>query len=101
MPLCSQTELRETNGMELNGKKLVLVGGAGLIGSHTVDHLLKEDVNEILIYDNMDRGSLENLQEALKDPRVRSTTWVVTSCRLTSCSLPSKARMVSSTNKLR
>jgi UDP-glucose 4-epimerase len=57
--------------MNLAGKKLVLVGGAGLIGSHTVDHLVKEDVKEILIYDNMVRGSAENLHDALKDPRVR------------------------------
>jgi UDP-glucose 4-epimerase len=57
--------------MELKGKKLVLVGGAGLIGSHTVDHLLAEDVKEILIYDNFVRGRFENLVHALKDPRVR------------------------------
>lgn len=57
--------------MELKGKKLVVVGGAGLIGSHTVDRLLKEDVREVVIYDNFVRGSRENLQEALKDSRVR------------------------------
>jgi len=57
--------------MELKGKKLVLVGGAGLIGSHTVDHLIKEDVKEIVIYDNFVRGRAENLHQALKDPRVR------------------------------
>ena len=57
--------------MELKGKKIVLVGGAGLIGSHTVDHLVKEDVREILIYDNFLRGSMENLSDALKDPRVK------------------------------
>lgn len=57
--------------MELQGKKVVLVGGAGLIGSHTVDHLLKEDVKEIVIYDNFVRGSIENLQDALKDSRVK------------------------------
>lgn len=57
--------------MNLNGKKFVLVGGAGLIGSHTVDHLIKEDVKEILIYDNMVRGSEENLHDAMKDPRVK------------------------------
>jgi len=57
--------------MELKGKKLVLVGGAGLIGSHTVDHLIKEDVREIVIYDNFVRGRVENLHQALKDPRVR------------------------------
>lgn len=57
--------------MDVRGKKLVVVGGAGLIGSHTIDHLLKEDVKEILVYDNMVRGSRENLHDAMKDPRVR------------------------------
>ena len=57
--------------MDLKGKKFVVVGGAGLIGSHTVDHLIKEDVKEIIIYDNMLRGSLENLHDALQDPRVK------------------------------
>lgn len=57
--------------MDLRGKKLVVVGGAGLIGSHTVDELLKEDVKEIIIYDNFVRGTHENLAQALKDPRVR------------------------------
>lgn len=57
--------------MDIRGKKLVLIGGAGLIGSHTVDLLTKEDVRELVIYDNFVRGSHENLSEALKDPRVR------------------------------
>lgn len=57
--------------MDFKGKKFVVVGGAGLIGSHAVDHLIKEDVKEIIIYDNMLRGSLENLHDALKDPRVK------------------------------
>ena len=57
--------------MDLKGKKLVLVGGAGLIGSHTADHLLAEDVKEILIYDNFVRGRAENLTHAIKDPRVK------------------------------
>ena len=57
--------------MDIRGKKFVLVGGAGLIGSHTVDQLVKEDVGEILIYDNLVRGSRENLHDAMKDPRVK------------------------------
>jgi UDP-glucose 4-epimerase len=57
--------------VHLQGKKLVVVGGAGLIGSHTVDHLIKEDVKEIVIYDNFLRGSRENLNNALKDPRIK------------------------------
>jgi len=57
--------------MDLKGKKLVVIGGAGLIGSHTVDELLKEDVKEIIIYDNFVRGTHGNIEHALKDPRVR------------------------------
>lgn len=57
--------------MQLEGAKLVLIGGAGLIGSHTADRLLREGVGELVIYDNLVRGRAENLQEALQDPRVR------------------------------
>ncbi len=57
--------------MNLQGKKLVVIGGAGLIASHTVDELLKEDVKEIIIYDNFVRGTQGNIENALKDPRVR------------------------------
>jgi UDP-glucose 4-epimerase len=57
--------------VDIKGKKLVVIGGAGLIGSHTVDRLAKEDVREIVIYDNFVRGRAENLNEALRDPRVR------------------------------
>tara|TARA_B110000858_G_C17794677_1_gene471739 strand:- start:837 stop:1832 length:996 start_codon:yes stop_codon:yes gene_type:complete len=57
--------------MDILGKRLVVIGGAGLIGSHTVDQLIKHDVKEIIIYDNFVRGRYENLSEALKDPRVK------------------------------
>src|ERR1700689_4999658 len=57
--------------MDIRGKKLVVVGGAGLIGSHTVDRLLKEDVKEVVVYDNFVRGRTENLAAALRDARVQ------------------------------
>lgn len=56
--------------MDIRGKRLVVIGGAGLIGSHTIDALLREDVGKIVIYDNFARGSLDNLTDALRDPRV-------------------------------
>ncbi len=57
--------------MDIRGKRLAVIGGAGLIGSHTVDLLTKEDVEEIIVYDNFARGTHENLEEALRDSRVR------------------------------
>ena len=56
--------------MDLSGTRLLVIGGAGLIGSHTVDQLLQENVKEIRIFDNFSRGSEENLEDALRDPRV-------------------------------
>lgn len=57
--------------MEIRDKRILVIGGAGLIGSHVIEELLKEDVREVIVYDNFSRGSLENMEEALKDPRCR------------------------------
>jgi UDP-glucose 4-epimerase len=57
--------------MDIRGKKLLVIGGAGLIGSHTVDALLREDVGEVIVYDNFVRGRIENLAGARKDPRFK------------------------------
>jgi UDP-glucose 4-epimerase len=56
--------------LDITGKKLLVIGGAGLIGSHLIDELLKTDVAEVVVYDNFFRGSIDNLKDALKDPRV-------------------------------
>jgi UDP-glucose 4-epimerase len=57
--------------MDIRGKRIVVIGGAGLIGSHTVDLLTKEDVKTIVVYDNFVRGTTENLAMALRDPRLK------------------------------
>lgn len=62
--------LLDSRAMDIRGKKLVVIGGAGLIGSHTVDALTREDVGEIVVYDNFVRGTEENLASALRDDRV-------------------------------
>ena len=57
--------------MDIRGSRVLVIGGAGFIGSHVVDELTKEDVKEIVVYDNFCRGTMTNLEEAQKDPRVR------------------------------
>jgi nucleoside-diphosphate-sugar epimerase len=56
---------------DIRGKKILVIGGAGFIGSHMVDQLLKEDVEQVIVYDNFARGVRGNLENALTDPRVR------------------------------
>ena len=51
----------------LDGKVLIL-GGAGFIGSHVADLLIREGVREIVVFDNFVRGRLDNLVEAAAGP---------------------------------
>ena len=55
--------------MELNNSKCLVIGGAGFIGSYVVTELLKENVAQVIVYDNFARGKKEYLADALKDSR--------------------------------
>lgn len=45
----------------MKNKRVLITGGAGLVGSHIADLLVKEEVAEIIILDNYTRGRKENL----------------------------------------
>jgi UDP-glucose 4-epimerase len=64
-------EKDKKGSVDIRGKRFLVIGGAGFIGSHVVDELTKEDVNEIVIYDNFCRGTMDNLKQALRDTRVK------------------------------
>ncbi len=48
--------------MKIDGANILVTGGCGLVGSTTVDLLLRDfSPNRIIIFDNLDRGSLANV----------------------------------------
>jgi UDP-glucose 4-epimerase len=58
--------------MKINNANILVTGGCGLIGSTTVDMLLRDySPARILIFDNLSRGALANAENALKDSRVQ------------------------------
>jgi nucleoside-diphosphate-sugar epimerase len=54
----------------LQASRVLVTGGAGLIGSHIVRRLLAEPVGEIVVLDNMVRGRRANLEQSMRDSRV-------------------------------
>jgi len=63
--------IERTTEVNLQGKRLMVIGGAGFVGSHIVDQLLAEQPAEVIVYDNFVRGTRANVQQAASDPRVR------------------------------
>ena len=57
--------------MKIDQSTIVVTGGAGLIGSTTVDLLLREhSPRSIVIFDDFSRGGPANIEQAMRDPRV-------------------------------
>jgi UDP-glucose 4-epimerase len=58
--------VRKEMGRELKNKSILVVGGAGFIGSHLVDRILGLKAKKVIIMDNMFLGDEQNLAEAIK-----------------------------------
>jgi UDP-glucose 4-epimerase len=48
----------------MQNSRVLITGGAGLVGSYIADLLVKEGVSEIIILDNFTRGQIKNLEWA-------------------------------------
>ena len=57
--------------MKLKDSKILVIGGAGFIGSFVVRELLKHPVSQLIIYDNFTRGKHENIDDVLHDKRCK------------------------------
>jgi UDP-glucose 4-epimerase len=55
---------------ELRGERVLITGGAGTIGSHIADLVVKEQAREIVILDDFVRGRRENLDWAMANGSV-------------------------------
>jgi UDP-glucose 4-epimerase len=53
----------------ISGRNILVTGGAGFIGSHLVDRLLREGAREVVVVDSLFTGDESNLEAALKTGR--------------------------------
>ena len=69
--------------MEVNiyDKHILVTGGAGFIGSHIVDYLLRRNL-KVLVIDNLSTGNMNNLKKAMSDPNFKFVYGSITDLEL-------------------
>jgi len=58
----------DARGQLISGKRVVVTGGPGFIGSHLVEELAPS--NEVIITDDLSSGRMENIEPFLEMPGV-------------------------------
>lgn len=62
-----------------NGKSILVTGGAGFIGGHLVERLLR-DGHDVVVIDDLSTGSLDNLAAVKANPRLRFIQSKISEC---------------------
>jgi UDP-glucose 4-epimerase len=56
--------------LSIQGSRILVTGGAGHIGSHIVDELLRSGAGKVVVYDNLSAGRDSNLAHIPRDGRL-------------------------------
>ncbi len=56
--------------MNVEGRNVLITGGAGFIGSHLAEGYLSRNAGKVVVYDDFSTGSIENLRH-IKDERLK------------------------------
>lgn len=62
--------------MDMDGKKILITGGAGFIGSNLVNKLMEK--NQVVIIDDLSTGNLNNIQEFIDTKKIQFIKGTVT-----------------------
>jgi UDP-N-acetylglucosamine/UDP-N-acetylgalactosamine 4-epimerase len=54
--------------LDISNKRFLVTGGAGFIGSHLVEYLLKHDAKEVRVLDDLSTGFIANMNEFMEQP---------------------------------
>jgi dTDP-glucose 4,6-dehydratase len=55
---------------KITNQTILITGGAGFIGSHLADRLIK-DLNKVIVVDNLVTGSMKNIEHLLSNPEFK------------------------------
>lgn len=65
------TSIKTGKRVPIADSRILIVGAASLVGSHTADHLLEAGAKEVILLDNFSLGTNEAIAHLVGNPRIR------------------------------